>query len=590
MSKPDSLVNRATTDNRDPTPGIVLQELVTKTQSIQDCRAVESLLLKKLEKNKPYIKYKALKVIKHLCEHGAPRWKQSWQSHTDKIRACTEFRGPPDAVYGDSPYENVRQAAKETMTAIFASPQIQNKTLNNRIVGQEGDATETYSENRGFASKAPPTTRAPVVSNFPSRTTPYNPTHISNTGFGNTGYKPKAIGTFQQQKQQPSNVNPNTFTTEYLHSQGKLNNQVSRSTTKRARGAIGGEWANEPTHQESRKDANHSDEERPQDDHRSRNEVQSESTNSRYSGRTTDGSFEQQWVNAITTAGGIGDKIPDLKQKIQQFQNLSQSHVLECLDEKLGDNTSWQSQAKALTLIEGLLNDISAPIVAEYFRASPEHLKSLTQSKKISLKKKSGAIANRIGLEIEPERDEREPVNYVVDDSHVQVKDDGSSFDNLFSTNPEQNENPNQDNSDIKTQDGIFDGLGINNNSDTYGDDELFTGLNVGANSKEKTIDSSTSTTINSTSSLGFLYDGMSFESNKTQPSTNFETLFQQMQNNTAPPVVNPPLRNLGGFNLPDPFASVTVNSQPTQSTPISKNKKEDKDPFAEFNLGTLGI
>jgi len=165
-------------------------------------------------------------------------------------------------------------------------------------------------------------------------------------------------------------------------------------------------------------------------------------------------------------------------------------------------------------------------------------------------------------------------------------------FDNLFSTNPEQNENVNQDHSDIKTQDGIFDGLGITS-QDSYGDDELFTGLNVGANSKEK-IDSSVSNNGNANSGLSFLYHDMSFDNNnnntKAQTSTtNFDTLFQQMQNNTAPPVVNPTLRNIGGFNLSDPFAN--VSTQPTQpQPPTSKNKKEDKDPFAEFNLGTLGI
>ncbi|ETO18889.1 hypothetical protein RFI_18360 [Reticulomyxa filosa] len=608
-----TLVNKATVDNRDQPPGFVLQELATKTLSIEDCRTLENLLLNRLEKNKPYIKYKTLRVIKYLCDHGAPRWKQSWQSHTDKIRACAQFRGPPDAVYGDSPYENVRKAAKEAMDAVFSSTQIDNSKLANRIIGREGPkAAGPSNENQGTFNISAPTSRAPAVSDS-SNTRPY----AFNQGFGNTDYKPKATVAYQQ-KQKASYVNPNTFTTEYPHSQGKLDNQISRTSTKRVRGEIGGNWKNETGGQKDfKKKEENSDEDLEQDDN-SKSGIGYAISSAKSSNRTTDGSYERQWVNSVITAGGIGDKIPDLKLKLQQFQNLSQSHVLEFLDEKLADNSSWQAQAKALTLIEALLNDTSAHVVAEYFRASPENLQALAQSKKVSLKKKGGAIAHRIGLDAETESEVSHPVTFDGEKRDTNFELDSWMF-NETSQNQHQTEPQSQDYTDDKEEDGgMFAGLDIANpTTTTDADDGL---LSLGFDTRESTnsnpsyiTNANANITSNGNSSFNFisnsnpssnptvnfnptsnpnLFDGLHLNNTvNTQPSTNNFDIFAQIPINNTPSFVNPPMNipsNANKLYLNDPFAN--INSQPTQSQQNPKNKKAEKDPFADLALGTLHI
>ena len=136
-NKTKSLVNRATTDDRNPPSGYLLKELAgllscarplsnyeitnptARTMQISECQTIEDLIVNKLAKNKPYIKYKALRVVQFLCETGSPKWRRAWQRNTDKLRDAQQFRGPPDPIYGDAPYQQVRKAAKDAMHAVF---------------------------------------------------------------------------------------------------------------------------------------------------------------------------------------------------------------------------------------------------------------------------------------------------------------------------------------------------------------------------------------------------------------------------------------------------------------------------------------
>ena len=112
--------------------------------------------------------------------------------------------------------------------------------------------------------------------------------------------------------------------------------------------------------------------------------------NKRKTGSRSDGRFERKWVDDITKGSGIGIKInaSDLTKYVQQFENLSQDHVLEYLDEKLLGADSWKEQGKALTLLEGLLDGQSSSTVEEYFQQSYESLQSLAEEGKPILKKK----------------------------------------------------------------------------------------------------------------------------------------------------------------------------------------------------------
>eukprot|EP01084_Bolivina_argentea_P238834 401285_1 len=100
---------------------------------------------------------------------------------------------------------------------------------------------------------------------------------------------------------------------------------------------------------------------------------------------------EKQWVDDIMISGGVGYKILDLAQYVQQFEHLNQNVALQYLDTKLCD-FNWTKQGKTLTLIEGLIKGNSRNNVIEYFRKYPHNLQSLQNAKKSVLRKKSKVV------------------------------------------------------------------------------------------------------------------------------------------------------------------------------------------------------
>ena len=125
---------------------------IARTMSIQECQTIEDLVIKKLAKNKPYVKYKALRIVKFLCENGSPNWRRAWQRNTDKLRDAQQFRGPPDQIYGDAPYQQVRKAAKDAMQAVFQQSQINSNNIKNRIKSIAGDSAYQSSSYTGTST------------------------------------------------------------------------------------------------------------------------------------------------------------------------------------------------------------------------------------------------------------------------------------------------------------------------------------------------------------------------------------------------------------------------------------------------------
>eukprot|EP00475_Leptophrys_vorax_P036795 TRINITY_DN6274_c0_g1_i1.p1 TRINITY_DN6274_c0_g1~~TRINITY_DN6274_c0_g1_i1.p1 ORF type:complete len:764 (+),score=226.13 TRINITY_DN6274_c0_g1_i1:65-2356(+) len=118
-----NLVLKATSDDRDPPQGPVLKELETLSKgSITDAQLIEETLLVRLKKNNANIKWKSLKVIKHLAINGNPSIARNFQKNHEAIRDCVNFTGTQHPLYGDEMNERVRTAAKECITAVFQAP------------------------------------------------------------------------------------------------------------------------------------------------------------------------------------------------------------------------------------------------------------------------------------------------------------------------------------------------------------------------------------------------------------------------------------------------------------------------------------
>ena len=171
MSK--SLVSKATSDDAKEPTGFQLKELAQHSyDSLSACTEMAELLLKKLDKESADVKYKALKCIKYVCLHGRGEFRmdvqkeaatikqalrqsttQQQQQHCssepetqcDRVQcaskrakqrsvlmicvftsvclcACLDFKGPPDPLRGDAPFQRVRDEAKECINAVFNGP------------------------------------------------------------------------------------------------------------------------------------------------------------------------------------------------------------------------------------------------------------------------------------------------------------------------------------------------------------------------------------------------------------------------------------------------------------------------------------
>src|SRR5690606_32259127 len=126
--------------------------------------------------------------------------------------------------------------------------------------------------------------------------------------------------------------------------------------------------------------------------------IQTNYSKKRNQNSISDGKFEKQWVNNVTTGTGIGIKINDLSSKVQQFENLSQSHVLEFLDDKFISD-SWQTRAKAITFVEALLTESNSKNnVKNYFLDSHDNLQNLLNDKKSNIRKIAKNVWDLIGL------------------------------------------------------------------------------------------------------------------------------------------------------------------------------------------------
>ena len=122
-----SLLSRATDNSNAPTPGYLYLDIAKNAAgSPQTCADVAKYLTGRLaSKNNPNVKFKCLKVIAKTAV--SPYLKGQFKRCLSQdpramsaIKDATQFRGPPDPVRGDEPYDKVRRAAKEALDAIYS--------------------------------------------------------------------------------------------------------------------------------------------------------------------------------------------------------------------------------------------------------------------------------------------------------------------------------------------------------------------------------------------------------------------------------------------------------------------------------------
>jgi hypothetical protein len=121
------LLARATENSDAPTPGYMYLDIAKNAAGNPAvCSEIARYLTQRLaSKNNPNVKYKCLKVIAKTAESPYLRGQFKRCMSQDpqaiaSIKEALQFRGPPDPVRGDQPYERVRAVAKEALDAIYS--------------------------------------------------------------------------------------------------------------------------------------------------------------------------------------------------------------------------------------------------------------------------------------------------------------------------------------------------------------------------------------------------------------------------------------------------------------------------------------
>jgi hypothetical protein len=121
------LLARATENSDAPTPGYMYLDIAKNAASNpQTCAEIAKYLTGRLaSKNNSNVKHKCLKVIAKtaVSPYLRGQFKRCLAQDPQAMAAikdATQYRGPPDPVRGDEPYEKVRNAAKEALDAVYS--------------------------------------------------------------------------------------------------------------------------------------------------------------------------------------------------------------------------------------------------------------------------------------------------------------------------------------------------------------------------------------------------------------------------------------------------------------------------------------
>ena len=118
-------LSRATDPSAAPTPGYLYNDIAKTLSSPVACVETVTFLLSRLAKNNPHVKKKCLKVLAKGAVAPASRGmlKRAVAQNPAAVTAIKEalnWRGNPDPVHGDRYHEEVREAARECLEAVYS--------------------------------------------------------------------------------------------------------------------------------------------------------------------------------------------------------------------------------------------------------------------------------------------------------------------------------------------------------------------------------------------------------------------------------------------------------------------------------------
>jgi len=357
-----SLLNKAVANNESPTPGYMFQEIAKMTlTSAEASFKIEKFLFSKLAKGGPYVKWKALTIIKHVAAKGRADFKRNAMHKAPLIKELLQFRGEKDPIKGDQKNLQVRKAAKAALAVVFSTTQKApvRKAVSSRMEGISGDS---------YGNRAP--APAPASSwSFRSSTTktPSRPPLGSPpTGWSFSSNR----GTDAIQNSQPSYSAPES-SFDPRSPRGYSNKEVpqkpvrSKKSSRSSRKGVRGDWGSSTGLKSGHSAATASSARSSVSN--DRDHVTGSSLGDVGTARS-DGTFERTVVDQIVAAAGIRvePSKADLEKFCRRCRTLSPDIVVPLLEKKLSAK-KWQTRIKTLAVVSALASDRHCKKFRDYF-------------------------------------------------------------------------------------------------------------------------------------------------------------------------------------------------------------------------------
>ena len=442
------LLARATAADDGPTPGYLYGEIARMTRASFDvCAKVEEYLAKRCANKNANVKLKALVVIRHVAEKGAPQFKQQMVRRLPVIKDCQQFSGPPDPLRGDEPYRRVRMAAKDAIEALTSDDYDQPVAQSMQGFSGGGDAYESYPPQRGrmegFGNSIPdqePTTYMAKAQRMASQMAEKAASRLQKSDSGYRGGDQRRSAEFSSHRSMPGVGNPRfgdarhappswtervqegarqaashvekmrfgtssteSFDPSYTYASNRGANAYggdrfqapASSNTQdwgdRRRGNVGGGWGNTNTPQPPPRQSAPSYE---------AHTTSTSSSAGRAGGAATDGAYERHLVQDLCGAGGTRAAPPPdkLRAFVENAATLDADAVGPALLEELDDAKPWQSRAKACAVVEALCRADGCEHHLGYFSEVADDLQGLESASNLALRKQARRMLSALGV------------------------------------------------------------------------------------------------------------------------------------------------------------------------------------------------
>lgn len=453
-----SLLASATSADEAPTPGYMLNDIARMTLvSIDTSQQVMDYLMSRLKKDNCNVKHKVLVIIRHICRAGRPEFKREMTRSTEPVKACLQFRGPPDELRGDEMYRRVREAARETLDAIFddhVPTPVTSMSSSSRIQGHGSSITMYPTEAQG--STASDESYASTMSSITSKvsstlgsvadkvwgTNEYN-SHlttstsaggmvgISNPNFEDPRQEKSLYDRATEYVRKPksetrdgfplsigglgaggytgaSNRGPTNVSSESLTYVPVRANQTAVSSTPvtsgydnaRSERAFGWVKPRDASQSNYGQGLNQEVEASPSVALRETGRGGGNQSGGRIGRAVSDGEYEKTIVSSLCAAGGTR---PDPAQAhlvafLDQARSFDVNLIGDLLTEQLNDS-NWQVRAKALAVLNNLLTTEGCEAHREYWAVNFDILHLLKNDSKATVRDRALKSLNSLGLD-----------------------------------------------------------------------------------------------------------------------------------------------------------------------------------------------